>query len=204
MDLFNKQIIPLSLGKGRSSEVVFWPNWLGQTAADQLLDTAITKTPWRKDVINIMGKKIPIPRLQNWFGDPNTSYTYSRIRLQALAFPYWMDQLRAAVERETGNSFNRALVNYYRDGKDSVDWHADDEASLGFEPLIASVSVGAERIFQLRHNVSKEKVKINLPHGSLLLMGAGVQENWQHSVAKVKQLDEPRVNFTFRYMASNN
>jgi alkylated DNA repair dioxygenase AlkB len=169
-----------------------------------LLDTAITKTPWRKDVINIMGKQIPIPRLQNWFGDPNTSYTYSRIRLQALAFPDWMEQLRAAVERETGNSFNRALVNYYRDGKDSVDWHADDEASLGFEPLIASVSVGAERIFQLRHNVSKEKVKINLPHGSLLLMGAGVQENWQHSVAKVKQLDEPRVNFTFRYMASNN
>jgi alkylated DNA repair dioxygenase AlkB len=204
MDLFNKQIIPLSLGKGRSSEVVFWPNWLGQTAADQLLDTAITKTPWRKDVINIMGKKIPIPRLQNWFGDPNTSYTYSRIRLQALAFPYWMDQLRAAVERETGNSFNRALVNYYRDGKDSVDWHADDEASLGFEPLIASVSVGAERIFQLRHNVSKEKVKINLPHGSLLLMGAGVQENWQHSVAKVKQLDDPRVNFTFRYMVSSD
>jgi alkylated DNA repair dioxygenase AlkB len=204
MDLFNKQIIPLSLGKGRSSEVVFWPNWLGQTAADQLLDTAITKTPWRKDVINIMGKKIPIPRLQNWFGDPNTSYTYSRIRLQALAFPYWMDQLRAAVERETGNSFNRALVNYYRDGKDSVDWHADDEASLGFEPLIASVSVGAERIFQLRHNVSKEKVKINLPHGSLLLIGAGVQENWQHSVAKVKQLDDPRVNFTFRYMVSSD
>lgn len=204
MDLFNKQIIPLSLEGGRSSEIVFWPNWLGQTAADQLLDTAITKTPWRKDVINIMGKQIPIPRLQNWFGDPNTSYTYSRIRLQALAFPDWMEQLRAAVERETGNSFNRALVNYYRDGKDSVDWHADDEASLGFEPLIASVSVGAERIFQLRHNVSKEKVKINLPHGSLLLMGAGVQENWQHSVAKVKQLDEPRVNFTFRYMASNN
>ena len=204
MELFNKQIIPLSLGGGRSSEIVFWPNWLGQTAADQLLDTAITKTPWRKDVINIMGKQIPIPRLQNWFGDPNTSYTYSRIRLQALAFPDWMEQLRAAVERETGNSFNRALVNYYRDGKDSVDWHADDEASLGFEPLIASVSVGAERIFQLRHNVSKEKVKINLPHGSLLLMGAGVQENWQHSVAKVKQLDEPRVNFTFRYMASNN
>jgi alkylated DNA repair dioxygenase AlkB len=204
MDLFNKQIIPLSLRGGRSSEIVFWPNWLGQTAADQLLDTAITKTPWRKDVINIMGKQIPIPRLQNWFGDPNTSYTYSRIRLQALAFPDWMEQLRIAVERETGNSFNRALVNYYRDGKDSVDWHADDEASLGFEPLIASVSVGAERIFQLRHNVSKEKVKINLPHGSLLLMGAGVQENWQHSVAKVKQLDEPRVNFTFRYMASNN
>ena len=203
MDLFNKQTIPLPLGKGRFSDIVFWPNWLGQSDADELLETAINKTPWRKDVINIMGKQIPIPRLQNWFGDPNTSYTYSRIRLQAVVFPGWMEQLRVNVERETEKPFNRALVNYYRDGKDSVDWHADDEASLGFEPLIASVSVGAERVFQLRHNVTKQKIKINLPHGSLLLMGAGIQEHWQHSVAKVKQLDDPRVNFTFRNMASN-
>ena len=203
MDLFSKQTIPLPLGKGRFSDIVFWPNWLGQSDADDLLETAINKTPWRKDVINIMGKQIPIPRLQNWFGDPNTSYTYSRIRLQAVVFPGWMEQLRVNVERETEKPFNRALVNYYRDGKDSVDWHADDEASLGFEPLIASVSVGAERVFQLRHNVTKEKIKINLPHGSLLLMGAGIQEYWQHSVAKVKQLDDPRVNFTFRNMASN-
>jgi len=203
MDLFNRQTIPLPLSEGRFSDIVFWPNWLGQSDADDLLETAIKKTPWRKDVINIMGKQIPIPRLQNWFGDPNTSYTYSRIRLQAVVFPGWMEQLRVNVERETEKPFNRALVNYYRDGKDSVDWHADDEASLGFEPLIASVSVGAERVFQLRHNVTKEKIKINLPHGSLLLMGAGIQEHWQHSVAKVKQLDDPRVNFTFRNMASN-
>ena len=201
MDLFDQQIIPLPLCDDRVSEIVFWPNWLNQKAADQLLETAIAETPWRKDVISIMGKQIPIPRLQNWFGDPNTSYTYSRIRLQAVAFPQWMETLRIDVETETGKPFNRALVNYYRNGKDSVDWHADDEASLGFEPLIASVSVGAERIFQLRHNKTQERVKINLPHGSLLLMGAGVQEHWQHSVAKVKQLEDPRVNFTFRYMA---
>ena len=201
MDLFDQQIIPLPLCDDRVSEIVFWPNWLNQKAADQLLETAIAETPWRKDVINIMGKQIPIPRLQNWFGDPTTSYTYSRIRLQAVAFPQWMETLRIDVETETGKPFNRALVNYYRNGKDSVDWHADDEASLGFEPLIASVSVGAERIFQLRHNLSQQRVKINLPHGSLLLMGAGVQEHWQHSVAKVKQLEDPRVNFTFRYMA---
>ena len=150
-----------------------------------------------------MGKKIPIPRLQNWFGDPSTSYTYSRIRLQAVEFPKWMDKLRSDVEIETGHPFNRALVNYYRDGSDSVDWHADNERELGFEPVIASVSLGAERVFQLRHNVSKEIIKINLPHGSLLLMDAGIQEHWQHKIAKAKQLEDPRVNFTFRYMASN-
>ena len=201
MDLFEQQVIPLQLSPDRQSEITFWPSWLGSTEADDLLAIAIDQVTWRQDNIHIAGKSIPIPRLQNWYGDPTTSYTYSRIKLQAVAFPPWMELLRRRVERQTGNCFNRALVNYYRDGRDSVDWHADDEASLGFEPLIASVSVGAERIFQLRHNKTQERVKINLPHGSLLLMGAGVQEHWQHSVAKVKQLDDPRVNFTFRYMA---
>ena len=205
MDLFDQQVIPVKLGPELgASNIIFWPIWLSGAEANQLLNRAMAQTDWRQDSIRIAGKTIPLPRLQNWFGDPATSYTYSGIRLQAVSFPDWMERLRLSVEDQTGQQFNRALVNYYRHGRDSVDWHADDEASLGFEPLIASVSVGAERIFQLRHNVSKEKVKINLPHGSLLLMGAGVQENWQHSVAKVKQLDEPRVNFTFRYMASNN
>jgi len=121
-----------------------------------------------------------------------------------VAFPLWLDKLRADVESETGKPFNRALVNYYRSGQDSVDWHADDEPELGFEPVIASVSVGCDRVFQLRHNETKEKVKINLPHGSLLLMGAGIQEYWQHSIAKVKDLDDPRVNFTFRFMSPND
>ena len=200
MDLFDRQVIPLTLSNDRASEIIFWPKWLDPTAADKLLNTAISKTPWRQDFMRIMGKKIPVPRLQNWFGEPNTSYTYSGIRLQAIAFPAWLDELRIDVENETGRRFNRALVNYYRSGQDSVDWHADNEPELGFEPVIASVSVGCERIFQLRHNVSKQKVKIHLPHGSLLLMGAGIQENWQHSIAKVKGIDDPRVNFTFRCM----
>ena len=111
-----------------------------------------------------------------------------------------MDAVRVSVEESTGHAFNSALVNYYRDGQDSVDWHADDEASLGSEPLIASVSLGVERDFQLRHSETKEKLYITLPHGSLLLMGRGMQEHWQHRIAKVKGLNLPRVNFTFRYM----
>ena len=200
MDLFDQQIIPLPLGDDRVSEIVFWPNWLEHKAADQLLETAIAATPWRKDVINIMGKQIPIPRLQNWFGDPSTSYTYSRIRLQAVAFPQWMEKLRMDVETETGKPFNRALVNYYRDGRDSVDWHADDELELGPEPIIASVSLGQERAFLLRHKTTKERLNINLPHGSLMMMGSGIQEHWHHSIAKDKNVVGPRINFTFRNM----
>jgi alkylated DNA repair dioxygenase AlkB len=201
MDLFDQQVIPVNLSPELgTSNIVFWPNWLSGAEADQLLSRAIEQTEWRQDNIRIAGKIIPVPRLQNWFGDPATSYTYSGICLQAVSFPDWMEQLRLSVEGQTGQPFNRALVNYYRHGRDSVDWHADDEKALGPAPVIASVSLGAERVFQLRHNLSREKLSISLPHGSLLLMGAGIQQHWQHRLAKVGDLQEPRVNFTFRYM----
>ena len=173
MDLFEKQIIPLHLNAELgSAEIVFWPNWLTQQQADDLLDTAINQTAWRQDSIKIVGKTIPIPRLQNWFGDPSTSYTYSGIRMQAVSFPGWMDKVRLSIEQVTEQRFNRALVNYYRSGRDSVDWHADDEKELGSAPVIASLSLGVERVFQLRHNDTKERLSISLPHGSLLLMGS--------------------------------
>ena len=200
MDLFEQQVIPLPLSPDRQSEITFWPSWLGSAEADDLLATAINQVAWRQDNIHIAGKSIPIPRLQNWYGDPTTSYTYSRIKLQAVAFPPWMETLRRRVERQTGNCFNRTLVNYYRDGQDSVDWHADDERELGSEPIIASVSLGQERAFLLRHKTTKERLNINLPHGSLMMMGSGIQEHWQHSIAKDKNVVGPRINFTFRNM----
>ena len=200
MELFEQQVIPLQLSPDRQSEITFWPSWLGSTAADDLLAIAIDQVAWRQDNIHIAGKSIPIPRLQNWYGDPTTSYTYSRIKLQAVAFPPWMEMLRRRVERQTGNCFNRTLVNYYRDGQDSVDWHADDERELGPEPIIASVSLGQERAFLLRHKTTKERLNINLPHGSLMMMGPGIQEHWHHSVAKDKNVVGPRINFTFRNM----
>lgn len=202
MDLFDQQTIPVYLTDERKSDIRFWPNWLGGPQADRLLATAIAETPWREDTINIAGKRIPVPRLQNWFGAQNTSYTYSGIRLQALEFPGWMESVRMAVEQVTGHSFNRALINHYRHGRDSVDWHADDEPELGKEPLVASLSLGVERVFQLRHNKTKERLSVSLPHGSLLLMGAGIQEYWQHRLAKVPGLEQPRINITFRYMES--
>ena len=200
MELFEQQVIPLQLSPDRQSEITFWPSWLGSTESDDLLAIAIDQVAWRQDNIHIAGKSIPIPRLQNWYGDPTTSYTYSRIKLQAVAFPPWMETLRRRVERQTGNCFNRTLVNYYRDGQDSVDWHADDELELGPEPIIASVSLGQERAFLLRHKTTKERLKINLPHGSLMMMGPGIQEHWHHSVAKDKNVVGPRINFTFRNM----
>lgn len=201
MDLFDHQVIPLALTPERDSAISFWPNWLSGKDADDLLLKSIETIDWRADSIRIVGKQIPIPRLQQWFGQPGTSYTYSNICLQAVGFPDWIDLIRHNVESQTGAAFNRALVNYYRDGADSVDWHADDEPELGSEPIIASLSLGVERVFQLRHRLTKQRISISLPHGSLLMMGAGIQNYWQHRIAKVANLQEPRVNFTFRYMS---
>tara|TARA_Y100000992_G_scaffold47173_1_gene27358 strand:- start:957 stop:1295 length:339 start_codon:yes stop_codon:yes gene_type:complete len=111
-----------------------------------------------------------------------------------------MEDLKRRVELSTGEIFNAILVNYYRDGKDSNDWHSDDEKELGAYPVIASISIGAERVFHLRHKVTKQKLKMNLPHGSLLLMGAGVQEYWQHKLSKTSLQVGPRINLTLRYM----
>jgi alkylated DNA repair dioxygenase AlkB len=200
MDLFDHQVIPLELTPERNSAITFWPNWLSIEDADNLLGKSIETIDWRADKIRIVGKQIPIPRLQQWFGEPGTSYTYSNICMPAVSFPDWIDSVRMAVEQQTGSAFNRALVNYYRDGSDSVDWHADDEPELGPEPLIASLSLGVERVFQLRHRLTKQRISISLPHGSLLMMGGGIQSYWQHRLAKVANLQEPRVNFTFRHM----
>jgi alkylated DNA repair dioxygenase AlkB len=202
MSLFDRQIIPVPLGDADNrSELILWPQWLSKPKADSLLAQSIDNIPWRHDSIRMFGKLIPVPRLQNWFADhTNTSYTYSGITMNALKFPEWMASLAQSIEKETCHLFNRALVNYYRDGTDSVDWHADDEPELGPDPIISSLSLGAERVFQLRHNITGEILSLSLPHGSLLLMGSRVQHFYQHRLAKVKALNSPRVNFTFRYM----
>lgn len=202
MALFEHQIISLPLESSESTaDMLFFPHFLGCTEADNLLKKSIDDLPWRADRIKMFGREIPVPRLQNWFADRvNTSYTYSGIKLSAVLFPDWLNHLREIVQTRSNYPFNRALANYYRDGNDSMDWHADDEIELGPDPVIASLSLGAERTFQLRHNETKEKVSINLPHGSLLVMGPKIQTFWKHRIAKVRGMHEPRVNFTFRFM----
>ena len=141
-------ILPLT--STREAALFHWKNWLPNSTADQTLDLALQQIPWRKDVIKMFGRTIQIPRLQNWFSESGQGYTYSRLSLPGLGYLEWMANLSMDVKKTTQNDFNGILVNYYRNGSDSMDWHADDESSLGVEPVIASVSLGAERIFQLR------------------------------------------------------
>ena len=170
--------------------------------ASALFEQLRAEIPWRQDELTLFGKTYAIPRLHQWYGD--RSYTWSGIEMRPLPWTPALEGLRQRVEAATRRRFNSALVNYYRDGEDTVGWHADDEPELGPAPFIASVSLGAERDFALRRKLAgdevPERLKVSLPHGSLLVMCEGVQARWQHCLPRRKRVRAGRINLTFRLM----
>lgn len=199
-DLENGIALPLEDG-----QLHYYADALNEHAADNLMRQCLTDLPWRQDNIWIAGKSIPIPRLQCWLGDSGTQYSYSNLKMSPQPWPSFLCKMKAEIEHLTSHSFNSALANFYRDGRDSVDWHSDDEAELGDEPIIASLSLGASRVFELKHRVKKTNAtqKILLRHGSVLVMKGTTQRYWQHRIAKLKSLQEPRINITFRKIVSS-
>lgn len=138
-----------------------------------------------------------VPRLEAWYGEKD--YTYTGMKLKSREYPIWLLDLESRVETLTGQLFNSALINKYRDGNDHVSYHSDDEACLGEAPVIASLSFGGDRSFLLKHNTDKSsKLSIQLSNGDLLLMGAGIQNHYKHSVPKRKTISTTRYNITFR------
>ena len=166
---------------------------------EEMLARLIDETNWRAEFITLWGKRIAQPRLTAWHGDKR--YTYSGLTLDPLPFTPLQLAIKAAVEEVSGHRFNSVLLNYYRDGRDSMGMHSDDEAELGPEPVIASVSFGAVRTFILRHKRGKQTLKLDLRSGSLLLMAGKTQANWQHGINKSAKVLGPRVNLTFRKIA---
>lgn len=165
---------------------------------DHLMSLWTHSLPWSQDKIRIFGKWIEIPRLQCWFGDPGASYTYSGLAMKPRPWTRELEDLKAKLEAELSVQFNSVLVNLYRDGQDSNGWHSDDEAELGENPVIASVSLGAERPFQLKHKFNGEKVNMLLESGSLLVMSGELQKFWKHQIPKRPKILSPRINLTFR------
>jgi len=165
------------------------------------LNSLIEGIIWRNDTITMFGKTHPLPRLTAWYGDHNIQYTYSRITMTS---EYWTPallELKTKLEKDLNAKFNSVLINYYRDGNDHMSWHTDNERTLGREPLIASLSYGAERIFQLKHKKDKnKKFDIVAEDKSLIVMKGSLQENWYHRIAKSKKIKSPRLNLTFRYV----
>jgi alkylated DNA repair dioxygenase AlkB len=182
------------------ADIVLYRLFLTAADADRHLNELLTGTiPWKQDEIDFYGKTIPVPRLASWHGDPGCAYTYSGIRSEPNPWTESLLQMRTSVEALAGQRFNSVLVNQYRNGSDSVSWHSDDEPELGQNPVIASLSLGATRLFQLKHTrYNTRRTEFELTHGSLLLMRGSTQHHWLHQVPKTRRACGVRVNLTFR------
>ncbi|MEM8765567.1 MAG: alpha-ketoglutarate-dependent dioxygenase AlkB [Bacteroidota bacterium] len=181
------------------SEITYYPNFFEQDWADNCFQELLEQTPWQQDDIKVFGKVYAQPRLTALYGNNGKSYSYSNITMQPHPFSERLLEIKTAIETQTEEKFTTCLMNLYRDGKDSNGWHADDEKELGQNPVIASVSFGHERYFNLRHKNDKtQKHKLLLEHGSLLLMAGPTQHFWQHQIAKTAKKVGPRINLTFR------
>lgn len=183
-----------------NAELVEYPRLLEPNQASRILETLIADIPWRQEHLRIAGKLRAIPRLQCWMGDSASEYGYSGVRLTPCPWHKSVRDIHDLITELSGTRFNSVLINYYRNGQDSVAWHADDETELGETPIIASVSLGAQRRFELKqkHQSPAKKYQLSLGHGSLLIMGGMMQQHWLHQLPKEKGLLEPRVNLTFR------
>jgi len=176
----------------------YWPEFLADPAAAQLYRQLEQQTQWRQETVRLFGKQHLTPRLSSWVADEGLDYSYSNLTMQPMAWSDALLDIKKIVEQGAKSTFNSVLLNYYRDGRDSNGWHADNEPELGDQPVIASLSLGAARDFHLRH-ISNKRLRhsINLQHGSLLLMAGTTQSYWQHHIPK-RALAGPRINLTFR------
>ena len=181
------------------NQLLLIKDFLSSDEATQLQRMLTETMPWKQETLTIYGKEHPIPRLQAWMGDDNIQYRYSGKTFQA---ERWSGQLKTLADKLStvaATRFNSVLLNLYRDGNDAMGWHSDDEPELGPAPVIASLSLGAERDFAVRRRgSSRQHAVISLPHGSLLIMQAGMQRQWQHSVPRRKAISDSRINLTFR------
>lgn len=196
LDLFPKEKIVLPLP---DAVFEFYPNFFDKEEADMLYEKILAETPWKQDDITIFGKKIAQPRLTCLFGNEGKPYSYSGITMQPNPWNSTLIFIKDKIEQTAEKNFTTVLANLYRNEKDSNGWHADNEKELGRNPIIASVSFGEERRFQLKHNTNPEaKMTLNLNHGSLLLMKEGSQIHYKHQIPKETKSKNNRINLTFR------
>ncbi len=181
-----------------NGEYIFYPNFFSKSESDSLLKNLRSNIIWKQESMNMYGKKIDFPRLTAWYGNNDKPYSFSGITLQPLPWTSEILKIKSKIEPVAKTEFNSVLLNLYRDGNDSISWHTDAEKELGTNPVIASVNFGATRKFQLMHIKTKEKLEIELTHGSLLIMQGELQHFWQHQVPKAKKVSIERVNLTFR------
>ncbi|MET7143477.1 alpha-ketoglutarate-dependent dioxygenase AlkB [Xanthomonas sp. PPL139] len=181
------------------ADVRWYPEWLDPAAAAALCAQLLHEVPWEVHRIRLFGKLVDSPRLSCWIGDADASYRYSGTRFAPHPWPAALRPLRARLAAETGVEFNSVLANRYRDGRDAMGWHSDDERELGPAPVIASLSLGATRRFVLRHRQQPAlRQALELTSGGLLLMAGETQRLYRHALPRTARPVGERINLTFR------
>jgi alkylated DNA repair dioxygenase AlkB len=180
--------------------VDFNPQFLSKIESQALFDRIHVTENFDQNEIVLFGKRMKVPRLEAYYALNGEVYSYSGQELRAKPFPNYLNELRIRVEQQTGQTYNALLINYYRDGKDSNGWHADNEKSLGKNPSIASLSLGAERRFEFKHLTNGIHKKMLLTDGSLLHMHGALQHHYKHQLPKMTGLSQARLNLTFRWV----
>jgi len=182
-----------------NASLEYYPNFFDANQSKLLFEKLLNEIPWQQDEIMTFGKTHPQPRLTALFGNEGKQYAYSNIVMQPHSWNPLLMFIKSEIEAVCNENFTTVLLNLYRNGKDSNGWHADNEKELGRNPVIASVSFGAERIFHLQHNsITEAKQKITLQNGSLLIMKGETQHYWKHQIPKTAKEIGPRINLTFR------
>lgn len=173
--------------------------WLDHAKCESLYGDLLAPINWQTHRIRMFGKWVDSPRLSCWIGDPQARYRYSGTTFEPQPWPVALLALRERLQDELGVPFNSVLANQYRDGRDAMGWHSDDEPELGAEPVIASVSLGAARRFVLRRRDDHAvRQVLMLEPGSLLVMRGQSQRDWQHALPRTAKPVGPRINLTFR------
>lgn len=203
MDLFTSEHNSKDNLLPKDGEVHYHGPIFSSSLANEYYDKLLTEIAWAPDQALIFGKLITTKREVAWYADKAYSYTYSKITKKALLWTPLLLQIKAAVEKASGETYNACLLNLYHNGSQGMAWHSDGEKDLKKNGAIASVSFGAQRKFAFKHKEDKAVVAVPLEHGSLLVMKGSTQSHWLHRLPPTKKVHSPRINLTFRTIVGN-
>ena len=186
----------------KDADVVYYPHFFSKERSDHYFNILLNTIDWQEDTIKVFGKTYLQPRLTTLYGNNMKPYSYSNITMYPKEFTKELLEIKSSIEKENYAIFTSCLANLYRDGNDSNGWHADNEKELGQQPIIASTTFGADRVFHFKHQYEPQlKTKLILRHGSLLMIKGNTQNHWLHQLPKTRKIIGKRINLTFRIIS---
>jgi alkylated DNA repair dioxygenase AlkB len=197
LKLFNLESIIETI-RIKNGEYIYDPFHFNEAESTKYFNALLEEVNWKQENMQMYGRIVNFPRLTAWYGENDKKYSFSGITLDPLPWTKSILEIKDSIETKFGNTFNSVLLNLYNSGSDSISWHTDAEEELGKNPVIASVSLGDKRVFQLRHRETQERIDLELQNGSLLIMQGELQHYWQHQIPKTKKAIGKRINLTFR------